>query len=264
MTMGVYEFGAKLIETQDLDPVYVGLYGADLPRDQLRRWLTAYWMFYHVGAASWLSEHSVSDFWFRMDVAARNDLSPRLEGLPSDRWPRAAERRHFRGPKCVAAVEWFRDHARRPEAPVEALEIQRTQQGVMDAVKRWPMHGSWIAFKAADMLERVVGIPLEIEPDIGLVYSEPRKSLDMLAAENNSTPEAVYAALSGHFKAFQAPPRRERLCGPLEVETILCKHKSHRNGHYTVGKDIAEVHHALAGWGETANRLLAKMPKEVE
>lgn len=263
--MSIYEFGRRLIETQDLDPVYVGLYGADLPRDQLRRWLTAYWMFYHVGAASWLSEHSVSDFWFRMDVAARNDLSPRLEGLPSDRWPRAAERRHFRGPKCVAAVQWFSSvYPSSPESFVFGLESLETQKSVMFAVHGWPLHGPWIAFKAADMLERVVGVPLEIEPNIGLVYSEPRKSLDMLAAENDSTPEAVYAALIGHFKAWSAPPRYERVVGPLEVESLLCKHKSHRNGHYEIGKDIKEVRHALAGWGETANRLLAKMPKEVE
>lgn len=257
--MSIYEFGRRLIETRDLDPVYVGLHGAGLPRDQLRRWLTAYWMFYHVGAASWLSEQEGDLYWTWMAHAAANDEAVRPAPV-GGRWPRAAERRHFRGPKCVKAVDWFSRSD--PGRHVVELENLATQHGVMTEVQSWPMHGPWIAFKAADMLERVVGVPLQVEPDIGLVYSEPRKSLDMLAEETRSTPEAVYAALRGHFKAFSAPPRYERLCGPLEVETILCRHKAHRGG-YWIGKDIKEVRHALVGWGETAQRLLAHMPEEV-
>lgn len=259
--MSVYEFGARLIETQDLDPVYVGLHGAGLPRDQLRRWLTAYWMFYHVGAASWLSEQEGDLYWTWMTHAAANDEAVRPAPV-GGRWPRAAERRHFRGPKCVKAVEWFSQNP--PEGWVSELTCFSTQKGVMDEVQRWPMHGPWIAFKAADMLERVVGVPLEIQPDIGLVYSEPRKTLDMLAQEHRTTPEAVYQALSGHFKAWQAPPRYERACGPLEIETVSCKFHSYHNGRYPIGKDIKEVRHALVGWGETAQRLLAHMPEEVD
>lgn len=261
--MSVYEFGERLIETRDLDPVYVGLHGADLPRDQLRRWLTAYWMFYHVGAASWLSEHEGLSFWRWMHTAADNTIGPKQLGYHSeyDRWPRAAERRHFRGPKCVAAVEWF--SKREPEFWVEGLERWETQEYVMKDVQSWPMHGPWIAFKAADMLERVVGVPLVVQPDIALVYSEPRKSLDMLAMDYARTVGEMYEDISGHFRTRLAPPRNERPCGPLEVETILCKHKSHRNGHYEVGKDILEVRHALTGWGGTADRLLRHMPEEV-
>jgi hypothetical protein len=34
-------------------------------------------------------------------------------------------------------------------------------------------------------------------------------------------------------------------------------------GHYHVGKDIHEQRAALAGWGETATRILAAYPPEV-
>ena len=35
--LSIEEFGRQLIETQDLDPVYVAIVGANLPVDQMRR-----------------------------------------------------------------------------------------------------------------------------------------------------------------------------------------------------------------------------------
>src|ERR1700682_5543491 len=122
-TMGVLEFGDALIRTRDLDPLYCGLVGADLPRDQLARYLLSYLCFYHVGSSAWISEGEGDEFWARMKIAARNDIGPRNfweEGLPQlDRWPRAAERRHFRGQKCVDAVEWLSKRA--PEWWVQSI-----------------------------------------------------------------------------------------------------------------------------------------------
>lgn len=255
--MSVYEFGERLIETRDLDPVYVGLHGADLPRDQLRRWLTAYWMFYHVGAASWLSEKEGDGYWLWMANAAANVVSAPVGG----RWPRAAERRHFRGPKCVAAVVWFSQAE--PGYHVERLEKHTTMNGVMAEVESWPMHGSWVSFKAADMMERVIGVPLKMNEDLGLVYKEPRAALNILAEERETTPSFEWSKMIDWVWQWQAPPRDDRPCYVTEAETCLCKWKSHRNGHYEVGKDIREVRHALAGWGETADRLLRHMPEEV-
>lgn len=45
------------------------------------------------------------------------------------------------------------------------------------------------------------------------------------------------------------------MCGVQEAETVLCKYKSYRNGHYFVGKDTKEIRYALKGWGATANHL---------
>lgn len=256
----IEDFGRGLLRTGDLDPVYVALWGGQLPRPQLHRWLTAYWMFYHMGMASWLSEKEGDNYWIWVRAAAKNASPPPVGGV--ERWPRMAERRHFRGEKCVKAVEWF---ARRdPEYWVESLLDATTQGAVMDRVKAWPLHGPWIAFKAADMLERVVEVPMRVDPNIGLIYSEPRKALDMLVDSRGGHAEGIYSDLLHTYLHETAPPRGERPVGPLEVETILCKWKSHTNGHYTVGKDIREVRHALTGWGETAERLLAAAPQEVE
>jgi len=82
----------------------------------------------------------------------------------------------------------------------------------------------------------------------------------MLAAELNQSPRVIYNNLLSYFSAHKAPPRDDRPCGAAEVESILCKFKSMRGGHYFVGKDIKEVRHALQGWGTTAANLLRHLP----
>jgi hypothetical protein len=182
-------FGARLIATRDLDPVYVGLAGAKLPEPQMCRLLTAYWCFYHLGAAAWLSECEGESYWREMMRAALN-VEPSPLGL---RWPRAAERRHFRGRKCVDAIAWFARS--NPEYYVHlAMDVARvvgTLGAVMKCVESWPMHGPWIAFKAADMLERIMGARITFDWDIGYVYREPRMALDLIAACEGTSPLIV-------------------------------------------------------------------------
>lgn len=269
--MGIEEFGSALVMSRDLDPCYVALHGARLDRPQLHRWLLAYWCFYHMGAASYLSELTGEGFWRSMDIAATNKIGPgELSNLPSDRWPRASERRYFRGPKCERVVEWLRNRWPEPEGAVahvvgmsSGIGVPRTEKSVMHVIGEWPLFGPWIGFKAADMLERCAGVKIAFSPDIGLVYKEPRACLDILVSQRGGTPEERYAEVSEYFAATPAPPALDRGCGPQEVETILCKWKSHLAGRYVVGKDILEVRHALSGWGETADRLLAAAPREV-
>lgn len=272
--MNIEEFGSALIMTRDLDPVYVALHGAKLEKAQLYRWLLAYWCFYHMGAASYLSEYGGPDFWNMMDRAAENASGPPVHN--QERWPRASERRYFRGSKCVRAVGWLRNRWPEPEGAVAHVAGMssglwadnvmgfRTEKTVMEVIGEWPLFGPWIGFKAADMLERCAGIKIQFSPDIGLVYKEPRATLDILVEQRGGTPQERYAEVSEYFRATPAPPALDRGCGPQEVETILCKWKSHLAGRYTVGKDILEVRHALVGWGETAERLRAAAPEEVE
>lgn len=268
-TMPIHEFGEALIRTGDLDPVY-GI----VPRDPAlrKRWLLAYWCFYHTGAASYISEHEGEDYWRLMLAAAANETSPPVK--PGGRWPRASERRYFRGPKCVKAVEWFWNQWDTPEEVIDHLVgvsqdpgLPRTEKTVMRTAQEWPLFGPWIGFKIADMLERCCGVPVQFSQDIGLIYKEPRAGLDLLAqsADNKSIPpETWYEYLLSHFGAFRAPPRDDRPCGPQEVETILCKWKSHMNGHYRVGKDILEVSHALQGWGDVAFELYKQLPDDMQ
>lgn len=270
MKMKITDFGERLIQTGDLDPVYFVRH-AGLPEPQMCRWLLAYWCFYHVGVASALSEREGKNYWRFILVAAANHTEPKQHGFhvaepaPKSgprRWPRGSERRHFRGQKCIDAVTWLQGGGE-PESYARHLAALPDEREIMGAVRTWPMFGPWIAFKAADMMERVYGAPIQFSPDIGLIYEEPAAALRMLVDEAGPgwTVHTIYDALLGHFAQFGAPPSSDRHCGPQEVETILCKWKSHVRGHYPLGKDIREVRHALQGWGETADRVLKVMPE---
>jgi hypothetical protein len=68
----IHDFGNDLIFSKDLDPVYPMLVQANLPEPQLHSWLIAYWCYYHVGVASYLSEFDGDAYWSRMAEAAAN------------------------------------------------------------------------------------------------------------------------------------------------------------------------------------------------
>lgn len=259
MSMEIREFGKALIQTQDLDPVYVSIHGARLPKPQLRRLLIAYWCYYHLGAAAYISEQEGSAFWDAMMTAARNEEETPVGG----RWPRASERRHFRGHTSINSVTALSKAA--PESWVQRLEKLNTEVEIMEEVRSWPFFGPWIAFKAADMMERVVGTDVSFSPNIGLMYETPRAGLALLRERDDTQDEKQhYAALMKFFAKHKAPPGHDRPCGSQEVETVLCKWKSHVGGSYTVGKDIKEIRHALTGgWGKTADKLLKASPREV-
>ena len=269
--MKIEPFGKALIETGDLDPVYVAIHGAKLPKNQLARLLLAYWCFYHLGVAAWLSEFEDDgphgrDYWHFMKVAAANRYGPNDpkmhwehgHGVPAfDRWPRGTERRHFRGDKCVKAVEYIsRLSVNKWVARIPIVSFG----SIVHIVQSWPLFGPWIAYKAADMLDRCAGYPIEFPLDVCLLYDEPRKGLLML---NPTEPEKELQRLLKVFGKFKAPPANDRACGVQEVETILCKAKASWSGKYWVGKDIHEIRHGLGGWGDTAATLLAHSPKEV-
>jgi hypothetical protein len=250
----IYKFGEALIETQDLDPVYVAIYRAGIAGKQLSRLLMGYWMFYHLGLAAWLSDQG-KDFWPNATLAAINEQNSPLGG----RWPRGAERRHFRGQKCIDAVIALAMHD--ADWHVRKLaDAGPAASAVIAAATKLPMFGSWISYKIADMLERVVGVPLKFEEDWCLMYDEPAKALTLHAAGNDE--QKAYRKLLTHFGKIKAPPNMLRACNVQEVETVLCKWKSAVNGHYWVGKDIHEISHGLVGWGKTAGKLLSHLPNE--
>jgi hypothetical protein len=254
--LNVYEFGEALIKTEDLDPVYVAIGKSGLKDIDLYRWLFDYWLFYHMGTASYLANEKSGDHWSLMMEAAKNETPAPTGG----RWPRGTERRHFRGAQAIKAVQHFTEYNCLPEDLIKHMLVQygpTTQQSIMDYVQRWPMFGPWIAFKAADMLEALQIIHFDAPDNIGLMYREPYNSLQLLEGDAPGKSAAeIYRDLLRHFEQFKAPPYYVRRCGPLEVETILCKHKSHRNGHYAVGKDIHELHEHMAGWPGTYAELV--------
>jgi len=268
--LDIYKFGEALINTRDLDPLYVGLVGAQLPKDQLYRYLLAYWCFYHTGVSAWLSELEGKDYFWAMEAAAANFPDNRPCDMPRtpqfNSWPRGSERRHFRGQKCVNAVQRLAATFKDGSDAVQSLLKKRGDMVIMETVKQWPMFGDWIAFKVVDMLERCAGVNCQISPDLVLMYDEPAKALNLLVTAGNVDASEVdyWNALLKHFSKFKAPPDMKRACGPTEAETVCCKWKSYMGGHYWIGKDIKEHREALHGWGETAQKIASFYPAEIK
>lgn len=256
MPLSVYDFGRELIESKDLDPVYVILHEAQLDVRELCVWLLPYFCFYHVGTASWISDQKYGDtqYWRRMQQAAG-----------SSDYPRSSERRHFRGEAALKSVAWLKKRGvlslfqpllgRRDIKAVEVIEY----------VKTWYLFGDWIAFKVADILERLGLASVKFSLDT-VLYDSPRKGAETLWAnemdEEHMPAEvgewAVNRILS-ELGGLQAPPRYERPINAQEAETILCKWKSYMNGHYHVGEDIEATRKGLMRFARCgmSQRLLA-------
>lgn len=259
----IEEFGSELLRTLDLDPVYVMLTHpqAGLSSDRLAKWLLAYWCFYHSGVASYLSDALTNnDFWEGMHTAAANNVA-------TQNWPRAAERRHFRGSAAVNAMVDLNTCFLNPELMIWNLERRTTFKEMNAYVQTWTQFGPWIAFKVCDMAQAVLRLPLDMTGATLSVYREPAEGArlayqhwhpgDTTALSFAAPYYVAYAAkrLLAEFALHKAPPHMDRELNLFEVETILCKWKSHMKGHYPVGKDTREIIHGLEGWGETAQKL---------
>jgi hypothetical protein len=247
----VEEFGAELLRTNDLDPVYVILYKANMDHFQLACWLLAYWWFYHSGVASVLASSKCGAVFYEKAAAMAGNSAPR-----------GTERRHFRGTACLDCIEWFSRRFPHPIELLELLEKARTFRRVRRIVSCFPMFGPWIAFKIADMLERVWGAAISFDgKDVLSFYDEPREAARVVASLNGIEESEVPAYLEMRLRPLAAPPGEDRPVGIQEVETILCKWKAHIHGNYPLGKDTKEVRqHLLQVPSTIGDRLLEYLP----
>lgn len=282
--LGIIEFGTQLIQSGDVDPIYVMLWEAlqqypeEFNPQQLKRWLVAYWCFYNAGLASYLSELEGEEFWNRMMIAAENKVPPPV----GDRWKRGKERRHFRGKQATYCVEKLSAKYPEPEAMVDYLkgDISSSESflSVANRAHKHYLFGHWIGFKIADMLERVMCAQISFDQASIFMFDDPEKSAFMLFEKQfpelvnkpgvKLKREAVLNAVVGYLQEklghLPAPPRFERNINIQEIETVLCKWKSHMNGHYPINNDIDEIHEGLTPWAGigcmTAQILLMTLP----
>lgn len=262
-TLSPLEFGAQLIRSEDLDPVYSGLVRAGLGLETLQRICLAYWCLYHLGAACKIAEaKSVPAYWKLLREAAHND-NPKL------RWPRGAERRHWRGRQAIASAEELIWRYNTPSQAVEYMTGGGTYNAIAKRVQEHRGFGPWIAFKIADMADRVFRLPVDFSDCHLGIYKDPRQGAALLHTGDWRKPitdeelSNVVQEYIKRFRKFQAPPHRDRAINVQEVESVFCKYKSYHKGHYHPGKDIVEVRHGLAGWGGLAQQVLNAMPEEL-
>jgi len=265
------QFGRDMIVTQDLDPLYVGVYGAKLERPQLAAFLMTYWMFYNAGFSAMSADAYAN-------AGGTGYWSMIKHGVIGTNARRGAERRHFRGEVAHRAVDsladWYPD-------PVEAVEYltERVQHGatssparfrdVMARAQKWPLFGPWIGFKVADMLDRCGYCAVDEEGCDLAMYSTPVKGAQMyaeLAGHPGADIQYAISELNSAYVGLTAPPAHDRPIGIYEIETVLCKTKSAANGYYHIGKDTVEIRHMLAQYPEsaTAARILNAMPNPLQ
>lgn len=245
--MSPADFGRKLIESGDLDPVYTLLWQAKLEPDRLRHWLMAYWCFYHVGTASWIIDQP--EYWKAMMTAAR-----------SKEYPRSPERRHFRGENAIKSVKWLGARGIDKLLGTFVVHSKHTPMSLyaaMEWAQTWVGFGPWISFKVADMLERLDICPIKFDTGAMFLFDSPRVGAELMYTMEKYPGATVkpedspaictwaVATLQEALGGLRAPPRMERTINVQEVETVLCKWKSYMGGHYEIGEDIAACRKGL-------------------
>lgn len=279
--LDIESFGRQLITSGDLDPIYTALVRAEKAGDysttQLCRWMVAYWCYYNAAVASFLSEKEGDDFWRWMLVAAENTKETPVGG----RWPRGHERRHFRAAIAVNSVSSLQKrYAERPENFVLYVGARATEEErlpfrtVSNRAQEHNGFGPWIAWKIADMMDRVMEVPVDFSDADIFMYKDPEKAALMLFEQRYHLPPGarvkkrvvlpkVLDYLLGEFSGFKAPPLSDRAVNIQEVETVLCKWKSHVNGHYPLLNDIVDIRSGLEPWTgkcAAARAFLSHMP----
>jgi len=262
--------------------VYIALVKLGWPDDKLARWLMAYWCFYDCGFACYVCDKA-DTFWGTLHLAAANGVD---HPSPVGRWPRGRERRHFRGHQGIWAVEELKE--RYPDASTLMMlnglaEAAPNYNALTKHVKSHRGFGPWIAFKVADMTDRVLGLHVDFTEAAVFMFKDPIKAAIMYWNQRGgreASPEipegiaysdlkrdiipSVCGELITHFHEAVAPPLDDRPVNIQEVETILCKWKSHMNGHYPLNNDIHEIREGLLRWApytEEAADFLAVMPE---
>lgn len=271
----IQEFGHQLLTSNDIDPIYVVL--QEMEEIQRARWCLAYWCLYHAGAASFIAEAPESgpnSFWHALGSAALN----RNDAPTGGRWPRGKERRHWRAANAEKSFQDLRDRYAGEKGPEEFTRILHQKAPVFERVSNFVQShvgfGPWIAFKVADMAEQCLDIRVDFARAEVFMFDTPKEAALMYWRAAAGVPSdskvkdptkaiaQVVEYLLEHFQGYVAP-NGKRFVGLQEVETILCKWKSHCNGHYPLGNDIKDISHQLTSWAPVsplAEQLFRRMP----
>ena len=250
-------FGDELIATADLDPVYVMLAEADhlLSESMLKRFLLAYWCFYHCGVAAHIAESK--DFYKTMWRAIR------------ETWPRGTERRYFYGLRAKGTIAYLVG-AGAPERIVDDMCNHDDFQSSQKVIMAYEGFGPLVGWKVADMAERVLGYDVDFSNSTLDAYVDPRQGAALIKFGDWRHPisddelEDVCYDMESYFMAkHNAPPLYDRRVNIQEIKTILCKHKDLHKGAYFMGKDTREVRFYMEGWGDLSEELRKFLPPDI-
>jgi len=218
----------------------------------MKRWLIAYWCFYHMGTASWIASGEET-YWDRMRKAAS-----------SREYPRNRERRHFRGGMAEKSVAYLSSRGLDDLFAPLISDSPKPLTEVMRSVGDWVGFGPWIGFKIADMLECLQLCPVVFDSASVFLFDTPRKGAEEMWSQygTGERPDDIggwaLSSILDHLGSRLAPPDFSRGIGFQEAETILCKWKSYLGGHYTIGEDLEGTRKDLMRFSKTkmSQRLL--------
>lgn len=259
--LDVIEFGRRLLETRDLDPLYFILLHSGMSRFQLSRWLVCYWCYYHAGLCCWVTDRGPKNFWPTMLKIA----------LGGSQYPRGTERRHFRGKLAVQSISRLQSSFARPDHLIDWLiEGGPSARGICKRVTCLYGFGDWVKWKVPDMLDRLGLAKVEFyDSDVDLMFTSSKQgAIETYRKHSLNGPDQLISAhqyLLRELRNRLAPPLYDRPINVQETETIFCKWKSHLTGHYPIGKDTHEIGLGLRRYGScrTSQSLLKALLEHV-
>jgi hypothetical protein len=236
--------------------------GAGITDNQLKRWCLVYWCYYHAGVSSIITERSTS-------IVHPRDFYDEMRKGISEGWPRGMERRYFYGDLAWNTVEKLEEFGS-PESVVDAMTDHQDFQTADKAIQSFYGFGSWIAWKVADMADRVLQIDIDFSDTNLDMYKDPKQGAAYIySGGNKKFPitedqlDWVVQRMESYYNKenLLAPPFQDRPINIQEVETVLCKYKAHCYGFYPYGNDTVHVAKALDGWGDLAQSMLSVLKK---
>lgn len=142
----------------------------------------------------------------------------------------------------------------------------------MEKVRKWVGFGPWIAFKVADMLERLGLARIAFDTESVFLFDSPKEGARRLlenlkvVVARSERPGVIESWAVGKIlralDGMDAPPRYERKLNAQEAETVLCKWHSYMKGHYRIGEDIESCKKSLEFRPGTLSKRLKSAGKE--
>lgn len=232
-------FGAELIRSEDVDPLYPLLKWLERDMDaEQALWFTFLYMTYYN-----LPSAQLAFQW-----------SP-LPDAPDARWNKlriATERRNLNGAKVVPHVNAYLGAIRRWGSQQAFLQQGWGEDPIANYEAFWDtaqtvwQNGRWAAFKWAEILKKVHGWNLAA-PDMRMEFcSGPKAGLMLLYGldpANMPRGEGEVWTLNYYGANLRQRCAQAGLIVPdwETLETVLCNFHSLRDGNYYIGHDIDEL-----------------------
>jgi len=277
--MNLIPFARHTIRSKDLDPIYYIVNEVGWPMKQKLQFFASYLAYYHAGVAAYMSTMGVDTWWTVMMLAAENRTPSPL----NERWPRAKERRHFRGQQAIKAVtSWHEEFKSPQELFLHFLLPEATVADSMLNAQKIRSVGQWMSFKIADITDACFDMNLDQTGDLTpFFYDTPVKGMldywrDRMGFPPHANPpghkfhkvlQEISDYVADQLSAETNPHKSGEPLDPFCLETVFCKWKSHCNGHYPLYNDLMEVGEGLLPWAQingSAAQLLEALPEVPE